>query len=167
VTTERQASSEAVTIERIVDAPVDLVWQMWTDAEHFTAWYGPEGATVPVATMDVRVGGKRLVCMEMPSPGGPMRMWFAGEYREVIRNRRLVYTEFMSDEEGNPAPPSGEGMPDGHPLTTEVQVDLEDVSGRTRIRMTHAGIPGDSAGAAGWASAFDRLMALVNGRSDG
>ena len=39
--------------------------------------------------------------MEMQTPDGAMRMWFAGEYREVVENERLVYTEAMSDEHGN------------------------------------------------------------------
>jgi uncharacterized protein YndB with AHSA1/START domain len=90
-------SQDAVRIERSFDAPVDLIWQMWTDPEHFAAWYGPNGATIPVARMDVRVGGPRLVCMEMQTPNGPMQMWFTGEYREVVENERLVYTESMSD----------------------------------------------------------------------
>jgi hypothetical protein len=72
--------------ERSFDAPVDLIWQMWTDPEHFKAWYGPNGAAIPVARMDVRVGGTRFVCTEMQSPNGPMRMWFTGEYREVVEN---------------------------------------------------------------------------------
>jgi activator of Hsp90 ATPase-like protein len=33
-------SADAVVIERIVDAPLALVWRMWTDPEHFRAWYG-------------------------------------------------------------------------------------------------------------------------------
>ncbi|NNL46780.1 MAG: SRPBCC domain-containing protein, partial [Acidimicrobiia bacterium] len=51
----------SVMIERTLDAPVELVWQMWTDADHFAAWYGPMGATIPKAEMDVRVGGRRLI----------------------------------------------------------------------------------------------------------
>ena len=144
-------------IERSFDAPLDLIWQMWTDPEHFKAWYGPDGATIPVAKMDVRVGGTRLVCMEMQTPGGPMQMWFTGEYREVVENERLVYTESMSDENGNVLSPSDMGMPDGHPTTTEVTVELEDLGGRTKMVMTHAGIPAGSPGAAGWAMAFDKL----------
>ena len=66
------------------------------------SWYGPTGATIPVAKMDVRVGGARLICMEMQTPNGPMQMWFAGEYLEVVENERLVYTEAISDEDGNP-----------------------------------------------------------------
>jgi len=155
------APRDAVVIERSFDAPTDLIWQMWTEPEHFRAWYGPGGATIPVATMDVRVGGTRLVCMEMATPDGPVQMWFTGEYREVVENERLVYTESMSDEHGNVMSPSDMGMPEGHPTTTEVIVELEDLGGRTRMVMTHAGVPGDSPGATGWAMAFDKLAAHV------
>lgn len=158
-------AQDAVVIERIFEAPVDLVWQMWTDPEHFAAWYGPEGAAVPVAQMDVRVGGTRLVCMTVATPDGPMSMWFTGEYREVVTNERLVYTESLSDEHGNVVAQSDPGVPDGHPTTTEVRVELEDVDGRTRMVMTHVGVPDDSPGAAGWAMAFDKLSARVTALS--
>ncbi len=164
--TDNSGSHDAVVIERSFDAPVDLIWQMWTDPEHFKAWYGPDGGTIPVAKMDVRVGGTRLVCMEMPSPDGPMHMWFTGEYREVVKNERLVYTESMSDENGNVSSPSETGTPEGHPMTTEVRVELEDVGGRTKMVMTHAGVPGDSPGAAGWAMALDKLVAHVDAHND-
>ena len=164
--TDKSGSRDAVVIERSFDAPVGLIWQMWTDPEHFAAWYGPAGATIPVAKMDVRVGGTRLVSMEVQTPGGPMQMWFTGEYREVAENERLVYTESMSDEKGNVVSPSDMGMPEGHPTTTEVRVELEDVDGRTKMVMTHVGIPGDSPGAAGWAMAFDKLAAYVEAHSD-
>jgi uncharacterized protein YndB with AHSA1/START domain len=159
--TDNNRSRDAVVIERSFDAPVNLIWQMWTDPEHFKAWYGPAGATIPVAKMDVRVGGTRLVCMEMQSPDGPMQMWFTGQYREVVENECLVYTESISDEHGNVSSPLDTVTTDGHPITTEVRVELEDVGGRTRMVMTHAGIPGDSPGAAGWAMAFDKLAVHV------
>ena len=111
--------------------------------------------------MDVRVGGTRLVCMEMQTPNGTMRMWFTGEYRDVIENERLVYTESMSDEDGNVLSPSEMGMPDGHPTTTEVAVELENIDGRTKMVMTHTGIPADSPGAAGWTMAFNKLVAYI------
>ena len=38
-------STKAVVIERVFDAPIDLVWAMWTHADHFKAWYGPDGAS--------------------------------------------------------------------------------------------------------------------------
>jgi uncharacterized protein YndB with AHSA1/START domain len=153
--------ADTVTIERIVDAPLAFVWQMWTDPEHFQAWYGPHGATIPVAKMDVRVGGTRLVCMEVQTPDGPMRMWFTGEYREVIENERLVYTESISDENGHVSSPPDTGMPAVHPTTTEVRVELTDIGGRTKMVLIHVGIPHDSPGAAGWAMALDKLAAHI------
>lgn len=149
-----EARPDAVVIERILSAPIDLVWSMWTDPEHFAAWYGPTGARISVATMDVRVGGTRHVCMEMDTPNGPMRMWFAGEHLEVMAPERLVYTETMADENGDPA--------SDHP-PTEVQLDLIALDGdTTRMVMTHVGIPAGSPGEAGWTMAFDKLADLVN-----
>ena len=158
-------AQNSVVIERTVDATPDIVWQMWTTPEHFAAWYGPNGASIPVATMDVRVGGTRLVCMQMETPNGTMRMWFTGEYRAVDTNKRLVYTESMCDEHGNIQSPADMGMPDGHPTTTEVTVELDDLGGRTRMTLTHAGIPAGSPGATGWTMALDKLTALIEGRA--
>lgn len=159
--TDNTGSQDAVVIERSFDAPVDLIWQMWTDPEHFKEWYGPDGAGIPVAKMDVRVGGRRLVCMDVQTPNGPMQMWFVGEFREVVENERLVYTESMSDENGNVRPPLEMGMPEGHPTTTEINIDLQDFGGRTKMVVTHRGIPSDSPGAIGWTMALDKLSARV------
>jgi uncharacterized protein YndB with AHSA1/START domain len=152
---------DAVMIEHIFDAPVHLIWRMWTEPEHFMVWYGPDGAATTVAKFDVRVGGARLVCMQAHTPQGPMRMWFTGEFREIVENVRLVYTESMSDENGNVLSPTDMGLPAGHPATTEVIVELEDLGSRTRMVLTHVGIPAGSPGAAGWAAAIDNLAARV------
>ncbi|HEY6533470.1 MAG TPA: SRPBCC domain-containing protein [Acidimicrobiales bacterium] len=161
--TDTDDATDAVVIERTFDAPVEQIWQMWTVPEHFQAWYGPSGATIPVAKIDVRVGGTRSICMEVQTPGGPMRRWFTGEHREVVENQRLVYTEMISDEDGNPVSPEGMGLPDGHSVTV-VRVELDVVDGRTRMVMTHVGIPADSPGAAGWNMALDKLTAYVDGK---
>ncbi len=159
------ATTQSVVIERTLDASSSLVWQMWTDPEHFKAWYGPQGATIPVAEIDLRVGGTRLVCMAMQTPNGPMQMWFTGEHREIVEAERLVYTESMADENGNVLSAAEAGMAEGHPTTTEVIVELEDVDGKTRMVMTHAGVPADSPGATGWNMAFDKLGAYLESRS--
>jgi uncharacterized protein YndB with AHSA1/START domain len=151
-----------LVIERTLEAPPDLIWKMWTEPAHFAAWYGPGGATIPVAKMDVRVGGMRLLCMEMTTPDGTMRRWFTGEYLEVVENERLVYTDSMSDENGNVVSPEQMGMPEGHPTTTEVSVELEPVDGGTKMVLTHAGVAAESPGAAGWAMALDKLAARLD-----
>ncbi len=152
-------SNNAVVIERTFEAPVDLIWQMWTQPELFQKWYGPKGFTIPVAKMEVRVGGTRLICMA--SPDGSMKMWTTGKYLEIVPTRRLVYSESPADENGKVVSPSAMGMPEGYPATTEVTVLLEDLGGRTNMVMTHAGIPADSAGAGGWTQAFDKLADQV------
>jgi len=157
---DNTVSKDAVVIERIFEAPVALIWKMWTEPEHFKQWYGPRGFTVPVAELDVRVGGKHLFCMEMSTPDGAMKMWSTGEYLEVVPNERLVYTDTFADENGNVVSPSAYGMDDdAHPEFTQVTVLLEDLGGRTKMTMTHAGVPTDEDGAnSGWEQAFDKML---------
>lgn len=150
-----------VKIQRKFDAPIDAVWNMWTDPEMFKRWYGPMGMSVPTAKMDVVVGGTRKVCMEMKSPERSMSMWFIGVYKEVRSPTRLVYTESMCDADGTLISAESMGMPAGHPDITEVIVELSETDGKTAMTMVHVGVPEGSAGAGGWKQAFDRLTELV------
>jgi uncharacterized protein YndB with AHSA1/START domain len=86
-----------------------------------------------------------------------MQMWFTGEYLEVVENQLLVYTESMSDENGVVKSPADMGMPEGHPTTTEVRVEIDADGSGTRLVLTHTGIPDDSPGAAGWRMAIGKL----------
>lgn len=146
-----------VKIERVFDAAIEDVWNMWTDPELFKQWYGPNGMTVPVADMDVTVGGTRKICMAMESPERSMSMWFIGVYKEIKSPSRLVYTESMCQEDGTLIPPQAMGMPEGHPDVTEVIVELSEQDGKTRMTMVHVGVPEGSAGEGGWNQAFDKL----------
>jgi uncharacterized protein YndB with AHSA1/START domain len=152
---------ESVVLERVFDAPIDLVWKMWTDPTSFKAWYGPSGVTVPIAELEVRPGGRRRVCMAV----GSREMWFTGEHVEVIEPTRLVYTETMADEHGTPISPESLGMPPKTPGTTEVTVVLDAVNGGTRVTLTHAGVTAESGAARGWQAAFDKLAAELGAAS--
>ncbi len=154
-------SDSWVKIQRAFDAPIDVVWKMWTDPEFFKQWYGPKGMSVPVAEMDVTVGGTRKICMEMKSPERTMTMWFTGVYKEVTPPTRLVYTESMCDAEGVLISPKDMGMPDGTPDVTEVVVDLAEVDGKTQMTMQHIGVPEGTAGQGGWEQAFDKLAHVL------
>ena len=161
---------DAVVLERRFNAPADVIWRLWTDPDHFAQWYGPDGATIPSASMDVRVGGRRHLSMEVTTPSGPMRMWCTGEYLAVVPHERLVYTESISDEQGNVVTPEAAGMPPGHPVVTEVRVDLREHRGVTTVTVTHTGVPANSPGATGWAMALvklERLVGEIAGRSQG
>ena len=116
-----------------------------------------------VATMDVRVGGDRLVEMRMPTPDDEMSMWFGGEHREVSPALRLAYSEAMTDASGRTLAAEEAGLPSGHPVLTEVTVELAAVDAGTHLTLTHAGIPADSPGATGWAMALDKLVAALEG----
>ena len=146
-----------VRIERHFDAPLDMVWRFWTEAELFMQWYGPMGMSVPEATMDARVGGTRRVTMKMDAPDRSMTMYFTGTYTEVTPPTRLIYTEAMCDADGNVLSPADMGMPEGTPAMTEVHVELTEDAGGTRMIMRHIGVPAGSPGEGGWMQAFDKL----------
>lgn len=155
------AETKDVQIERTFDASIDLIWAMWTEAEHFANWYGPMGAKIPNAAMDVTIGGQRHITMEMDTPGGQMQMFFVGEYLEIDPKTRLVYTERMADADGNALSAEQMGMPAGTPMDTSVVVELTDLGGRTKMVMTHVGVPSGSPGGQGWAMAIDKMQTRV------
>ena len=148
-------------IERSFDAPIAVVWGMWTDPSLFQKWYGPMGMTVPLAEMDVRVGGTRKIAMEMVTPDRTMTMYFTGVYKEVTPTTRLVYTEAMCDADGVIIPPSQMGMPEGTPDITEVIVELRDKGGQTEMTMVHVGVPAGSPGEGGWNQAIGKLAEML------
>lgn len=141
-----QNTDNSVRLTRTLAAPREVVWRMWTDPVEFAAWYGPKNATVEVTEWHLHPGGARLVAMEVETPGGPMTMRFTGEFVEVTKPERLVYTEEMEDS--------------GH-TKTWVEVELHEDRGRTTVELTHHGIPAGSPGEAGWATALDDLAARV------
>ena len=156
-------SQDVCVVERTFDAPAALVWEMWTQPEHFKKWYGPKGFSIPVAEIDVQVGGKHLICMEMPRPDGTMKMWFTGEFTEIIPNKRLVFTDSMADENGNVVAPSAYGMSGDHPHETVVTVEFEDLGDRTKLTLTHTGVPASAK--SGWEQAFEKMadyMTAIN-----
>ncbi|WP_375254460.1 SRPBCC domain-containing protein [Yoonia sp.] len=151
-----------VKITRTFDAPIATVWDMWADPANFQKWYGPNGFSVPVAEMDVTVGGTRKICMEMKMPDQTMSMWFTGTYQEVSAPHRLVYTESMCDAEGNVMSPKDMGMPEGTPEVTEVVVELTEEGGKTVMTLTHIGVPAGTPGEGGWMQAVDKMGRLLD-----
>ncbi len=151
------AEEQGLVVERVFDAPRELVWRAWTEPEHFMRWYGPKGFTVPTCEIDFRVGGRRLIGMR--SPGG-QDYWTAGVYVEIVPLERFVATETMADEHGNVV-----GMGGDAPLEMTITVTLEDLGGgKTKLTLRHAGWTDDSmaAGAsAAWNQAFDKLAEVL------
>jgi uncharacterized protein YndB with AHSA1/START domain len=78
-----------IRIERVFDAPRDVVWKAYTDPALIPEWWGPHGFTTEVVEMDVRTGGRwRFVCK---NPDGS-ETGFRGAYREVVAPERIAQT---------------------------------------------------------------------------
>ena len=148
---------EGVTVERVINAPRELVWRAWTEPEHFARWYGPTGFTLPTCKIDLRVGGRHL--WGMRSPDG-QEMFSTGIYQEIVPFERFVATDAFSGKDGNIVP-----MGDGHPTETILTLTLEDLGdGKTKMTLRQAGWsdPDMAAGAGGgWNQAFDKLEAAL------
>lgn len=80
-----------ITVESIVHAPVEKVWEYWTEPQHITKWsFASDDWHAPHAENDVRVGGKFLTRME--AKDGSFGFDFGGVYDEVQINELISYT---------------------------------------------------------------------------
>lgn len=92
--TEAEEQKKELKINRVFDAPVELVWKAWTDPEILAKWWGPNGVTNPTCEWDARPGGKIYIVMLAGKELGPaegMKWPMKGTFKEVVPNRRLVY----------------------------------------------------------------------------
>jgi len=113
-------SDREFVMQRVFDAPRETMWKMWTVPEHVQRWMlGPEGWTMPVCEMDVRVGGSWR-CVWQKGEGGE-RMVISGVYHEVTPPSRLVHTESWGDP---------------WPETLNTLELVEEGAGRTRMIST-------------------------------
>jgi uncharacterized protein YndB with AHSA1/START domain len=75
----------------ILDAPVKLVWEVWTKPEYIKHWWGPDGFTNTIEKMEVTAGGEWIFIMHGPDGKRyPNRTIF----REVILHKKLVHEHF-------------------------------------------------------------------------
>ncbi|WP_019587200.1 SRPBCC family protein [Deinococcus apachensis] len=110
-------SDEQILITREFAAPRHLVYGAFTTPDLVKRWWGAGLGEVTVAEIDLRVGGAwRYV---MVPDGGP-EVGFHGEYREIVPNERIVFTEVY------------EGIPDGEALNTAT---LTKKNGRTTLAI--------------------------------
>ncbi|MGM0885165.1 MAG: SRPBCC domain-containing protein [Bacillota bacterium] len=119
-------------LERVFDAPRELVFKAFSEAEHLKQWWGPRGWTVTVCNVDFRPGGIWHYCMKcMDKNQGDFygfESWGKGIYQEIIEAEKIVYIDYFSDAEGNEA----EGMP-----STQVTLTFVEHEGKTKL-INHA-----------------------------
>lgn len=84
-----------IVITRLVNAHRELVWKVWTRAEHIQYWWGPDGFTNTIQEMEVKPGGTWRFIMHGPDGTDyPNKIVFT----EVIKPERLAYTHSADDE---------------------------------------------------------------------
>ena len=80
--------------QRIVqtfNAPIELVWEVWTNPEHIINWWGPAGFTSTVHSMDLSEGGEWKLTLHGPDGTNyPNR----SIYKEIIPFRKIVFEHF-------------------------------------------------------------------------
>jgi uncharacterized protein YndB with AHSA1/START domain len=92
------ADAEGIRIVRIMPAPPTLVYEAWTNPEHFAQWFGEYGSALEDVSMDVRPGGKWSSVMIVDEPE-QMRLPFFGRYIEVNPPHHLTLT--FDDPQGS------------------------------------------------------------------
>ncbi len=109
-----------LTITRLYDHSVKLVWDAWSDPKKVDKWWGPRGFTITTHSKDLRIGGHWAYTMHGPDG----TKWENKTiYYEVEEYSKLVY-----DHGGN----------DDRPPLFRVTVTFEEVKGKTKMEMTMA-----------------------------
>jgi uncharacterized protein YndB with AHSA1/START domain len=146
-----------IVLERELRGSADAVWRSWTTIAGLEAWWGPEGWSTTVLSLDVRPGG--LWHFAMGPAGAPPEVWIRAVYSEVITGSALSYVEGFSDATG------ADLDPESHAVTVEffgVEPGLTRLVLRTRftstLRLEHIAAMGM---VEGWASGFERLDAAL------
>ncbi|MBD2868168.1 SRPBCC domain-containing protein [Paenibacillus arenilitoris] len=124
----RVENDRVLVLERVFDAPRELVFSMFKEPEHLKHWWGPKGWDLPVCNLDFRPGGVWHYCMKCVDESFGeyygMESWGKGIYKEIDEPDTIVYTDYFSDAEGN--------MNDEMP-STDVTMQFIDLDGRTKL----------------------------------
>jgi uncharacterized protein YndB with AHSA1/START domain len=145
-------SDTSLRLERTYEASPEEVFDAWTNPEVLRRWWkvNPEGST-PIAEVDLRVGGRYRLSMEDPT--GTTHT-VGGEYQEVSRPKRLVYSWCWEQDNGQPDHVST--------VTVEFHADGE----HTNLVLEHTGLASSESRdqhAHGWNACLDILQSRVFG----
>lgn len=136
-------SAFELSITRTFDAPVALVFSIWSSREHMLQWWGPKNFTTKEVELDFRVGGTYRACIV--SQAG-RESWMRGTFREIAKERRIVMT-FNWEER------------DDLPVDTLITVTFTEEGGKTVQHFHQAPFPSAASRddhTQGWSSFCDR-----------
>lgn len=127
------AARPRLTLERTFRAPIHEVWELWTTKQGIESWWGPDGFTVSVLSMELRPRGQLLYSMTatgaeqidyMVKAGMPITTQNSRRYVEVEPPRRLVFKE------------QADFIPGVEPYEVETIVELTEAGDETRLKLT-------------------------------
>jgi len=123
-----KVEGQELILERIFNAPRELVFKAFSEAEHLKHWWGPRGWTLTVCNVDFRPGGVWHYCMkcidENQGDFYGFESWGKGVYQEIVEGEKIVYVDYFSDAEGNEA----EGMP-----SSQITMTFIEHEGKTKL----------------------------------
>jgi len=166
---EKESSGkEKFVINRTFDAPLDLMFEMWTNPKHFSQWLAPTGFHMEFINADIRAGGNTFYFMTNNSN---IKMYGRAEYLKIEKPDYLLYTQQFCDEKGNI---SRHPMSPTWPATMLTTVTLnEEGPNRTRVTVTwepygdttkeelETFIKSRGGMTQGWTGSFDKLDAYL------
>jgi uncharacterized protein YndB with AHSA1/START domain len=85
---KNDTSDRELVISKMLNAPVQLVWESWTRPEHIAKWWGPDGFTNTIFKMDVRPGGEWDFIMHGPDGTDYKNK---SVFREIVLHKKIVY----------------------------------------------------------------------------
>ncbi|KWT96697.1 MULTISPECIES: SRPBCC family protein [unclassified Variovorax] len=147
-------SANTVRLHRVIAAKPEKVYRAFVDADAKARWLPPNGFTGKVHSMEVKVGGKYRMSFTNFTTGKSMS--FAGEYRELVPNERLRYTDVFDDP--------------NLPGEMQVTVTMKQVLVGTELNIVQEGIPDAiplEACYLGWQESLLNLARLVEPEING
>lgn len=143
------ATKRTLSIKKVFDAPIKLVWEAWTNPDHVIQWWAPKGMKINVMEHDFKVGGKWKY--SMPMPDGNLFI-SEGKYLEIVPQKKIITTaDFRPMTEGVELHVLFEADGEKTNFTFSVVHKTEEYC-KQQEKMGFYN---------GWGSAFDRLNALV------
>jgi uncharacterized protein YndB with AHSA1/START domain len=123
-----KAEGRILVIERVFDAPRDLLFKAFSESEQLESWWGPKGWQTENHTFDFKTHGVWHYCMECKdeNQGEFYGRKSCGKavYQEIVIPEKIVYTDMFTDEEGNVVP----GMPE-----ILIEVKFVELEGQTKL----------------------------------
>ena len=126
-----------IIVSHIYDAPIQLVFDAWTNPEHLKNWWAPKTYIASYCTVDLKIGGLFRYCMS--SPDG-VHICGKGVYTEINAPFRLAYLDCFTDKNGNDVPPSYYGMQLDIIQISKVEIDFSEQNNRTTVKIRYSNL---------------------------